>query len=395
MKKILKLLLLWHSPYSRNLGVQALTFSQESIIREISKKTGLRIDLSYAGWNVEVAVNEVMQKGAEKYDYFCINSKSIFFGKNSFTALVKGYDLVLDVGEGDSFSDIYGFKRFIYLYLTKLIVEKSGAKLVLSPQTIGPFNTRIAKYLAKGVLNNSHSIFVRDRLSMQALKSIGVRTECKESTDLAFFLPYEKSRYSFSPGKLKIGLNVSALLFYGGYGNTNTLVSKDDYRILIGRLIDHFLNVDNSEVYLIPHVDSNDEIENDFLVCLELQKKYNSLKLSPKFSDPVDAKSYISNMDFFLGSRMHACIAAFSTGVATLPLAYSRKFKGLFETVGYTRTLELMTLSNDEIVRAAEEAFLLRKKLKSEAMNCQLEIQKRSEAYSSYLEKQLMEIVKQ
>src|SRR3546814_10027971 len=32
---------------------------------------------------------------------------------------------------------------------------------------------------------------------------------------------------------------------------------------------------------------------------------------------------------------MHACIAAFSSGTPVMPVAYSRKFSGLFGTLGY------------------------------------------------------------
>ncbi len=38
--------------------------------------------------------------------------------------------------------------------------------------------------------------------------------------------------------------------------------------------------------------------------------------------------------DFFVGSRMHACIAALSQGIPAVGVAYSRKFVGVFETVG-------------------------------------------------------------
>jgi polysaccharide pyruvyl transferase WcaK-like protein len=38
--------------------------------------------------------------------------------------------------------------------------------------------------------------------------------------------------------------------------------------------------------------------------------------------------------DFFVGSRMHACIAALSQGIPTVGVAYSRKFAGVFDIVG-------------------------------------------------------------
>ena len=40
-------------------------------------------------------------------------------------------------------------------------------------------------------------------------------------------------------------------------------------------------------------------------------------------------------MDFFAGARMHSTIAAFSTGVPVVPIAYSRKFTGLYHSLGY------------------------------------------------------------
>ena len=38
--------------------------------------------------------------------------------------------------------------------------------------------------------------------------------------------------------------------------------------------------------------------------------------------------------DFFVGSRLHSCIAALSQGIPTIGIAYSKKFKGVFESVG-------------------------------------------------------------
>ena len=64
----------------------------------------------------------------------------------------------------------------------------------------------------------------------------------------------------------------------------------------------------------------------------------------------MEAKSHISGMDFFIGSRMHACIAAYSSGVPVFPLGYSRKFTGLFaEKLGYGRGADLAGQRLDEI----------------------------------------------
>jgi len=38
--------------------------------------------------------------------------------------------------------------------------------------------------------------------------------------------------------------------------------------------------------------------------------------------------------DFFIGSRMHSCIAALSQGIPAVGIAYSGKFHGVFESIG-------------------------------------------------------------
>ena len=64
----------------------------------------------------------------------------------------------------------------------------------------------------------------------------------------------------------------------------------------------------------------------------------------------MDLKNYISAMDIFIGARMHAAIAAFSSGVATIPVSYSPKFEGLFGSLGYNRLISARTGSTESAV---------------------------------------------
>ena len=69
--------------------------------------------------------------------------------------------------------------------------------------------------------------------------------------------------------------------------------------------------------------------------------------LAPAFNTPIEAKSYISNMDIFIGSRMHSTIGAFSSNVATIPVSYSRKFEGLFNSLNYEYVINGRTESTN------------------------------------------------
>ena len=71
-------------------------------------------------------------------------------------------------------------------------------------------------------------------------------------------------------------------------------------------------------------------------------------------------------MDFFMGARMHSTIGAFSAGVPVLPMAYSRKFNGLFvDTLNYPHMVDLKTQTKEEIITLVEKSFNNRKQLAS------------------------------
>ena len=62
------------------------------------------------------------------------------------------------------------------------------------------------------------------------------------------------------------------------------------------------------------------------------------------------AKGYISAMDVLVAARMHATVGGVSSGVATIPVAYSRKFRGLFDNIGYDYVLDVKLLDTNDAV---------------------------------------------
>ena len=83
---------------------------------------------------------------------------------------------------------------------------------------------------------------------------------------------------------------------------------------------------DGCEVHLVSHVQSEiQEVEDDRRVASRLANDFPGVIASPLFNSPSEAKSYIAGMDYFVGARMHACMAAFSSGVPVTPMAYSRQ----------------------------------------------------------------------
>lgn len=324
--------LLWHSMASGNLGVVALTFSQIAIVREAAEAAGQRVKIKVFGWKLDGAIPTSPE--FSDIEYIGLDAKQLLNPKSAFHKALSTCQVVLDVGEGDSFSDIYGLKRLVYLSLSKRFAGTAGRKLILSPQTIGPFSTPTSRVLARWALASATRVFARDPLSKDWLDQNGQSEKSDVAIDMAFRLPFTKREKQGDA--IQIGLNVSALLYSGGYSGKNELGLTLDFVALTHKIIEWTLTLPDAEIWLVPHVMSRDiPGEDDVYVSKKLIEQYPRLKLAGPFNNPCDAKTFMSGLDFFAGGRMHACIGAFSAGVPTVPLAYSRKFNGLFASLDY------------------------------------------------------------
>jgi polysaccharide pyruvyl transferase WcaK-like protein len=167
-------------------------------------------------------------------------------------------------------------------------------------------------------------------------------------------------------GPVRIGINVSGLLMSGGYTRNNMFGLQMDYPQLMRDILQRFADhPDACEVHLVPHVISwhRGALEDDYAASVKLSEEFSFATVAPAFTSPSEAKSYIAGMDFFMGARMHACIAAFSSGVPVVPMAYSRKFAGLFGALGYDETVDCTTQGADEILTRIFSAYERRAEL--------------------------------
>lgn len=296
--------------------------------------------------------------------------KLIKFKKSRRThGIFRNADYILDIGQGDSFADIYGKLRFDLINKIHREASKFHKPYCLLPQTIGPFKDPAIKAQAIKAIAGADMVMARDKQSYDyVINNVPQQKNVNEYIDVAFFLPYKQMMYD--KNFIHVGLNISALLWHGGYTQDNQFGLKGDYQKTVRNIIDYFLSLPNVKLHLIPHVvGSERHIENDYEVSFDLRKEYHQqrLVLAPFFLSPVDAKDYISGMDFFMGARMHSTIAAFSSGVSVVPMAYSRKFNGLFiDTLNYNHLVDLKTDAEVDIMAKIKDAFANRSQLKEE-----------------------------
>lgn len=277
--------------------------------------------------------------------------------RNPYLKTLTEARMVADITGGDSFSDIYGMRRLSIGFVRKLTVLLCGADLVLLPQTYGPFRSKISQVMARFILARAAAIYSRDRESLEQIRilmgSRRMRAVPKMCPDVAFVLDAirpdtEEARrldQLRTDGQTLIGVNVSGLLYHGGYTQDNMFRLACDYPSLVAELIGYFGGLDKVSVLLIPHVvPENFAIENDREACrgvwqtLPPNIREKTIVLDGCY-DQNQVKYFVGLCDFFMGARMHATIAALSQCIPAAGMAYSRKFAGVFQTAGMEKAV--------------------------------------------------------
>lgn len=349
----IKIGLLWHSVSSGNLGVGALTLGNIALVREVATQMGLRPEFVVMGMRDGDSSRLLEGEVAT----FVIDTRSLI-SPGGFWRALAGVDCVLDIGAGDSFAEIYGARRFAFLWLTKMLAIARHVPLVLSPQTIGPFNRPVYRRLGAAALRGSTAVLARDQQSLEVARTMAPRSRVELAVDVAFVLPFADRSAERGGQKKRVGVNASGLLFHQAETKSNRFGLSYDYADFTRRLLAALTARDDVEVHLVPHATSaGDPTDDDERLAQRLAEEFPGTVLVPNFRDPCDAKSYISSLDFLVAGRMHACIAAFSSGTPVVPVSYSRKFSGLFGLLDYDHVLPMQGMTVEGAVRQVLDAL--------------------------------------
>ena len=260
-------------------------------------------------------------------------------------------DAVLDFTGGDSFADTYTSRSFQRMTRLKRFMLDACKPYVMMPQTYGPFHHGTSQHLARHLLKRSALVATRDKYGLDALRGLlgGLSdTRFVACPDVAFVMspmPLEQDALPWHrsvTGPL-LGLNVSGLLWQSNLDFN----LHSDYRALMRALIKWAMSHEGARLLLVPHVFNKPRAtvapgrlsngigeESDLALAKRLHQEAASiwgervLIVDQPYSAP-ELKWIIGHCDFFVGARMHACIAAASQAIPTVTLAYSKKAEGV------------------------------------------------------------------
>jgi polysaccharide pyruvyl transferase WcaK-like protein len=268
-------------------------------------------------------------------------------------------DLVVDLS-GDTFTEDYGPLVLLSHCITILIAKCFARPVVLLGQTIGPFSwsTRLMSRL----LRSCDFIVARDQPTYRYMLKLGIPADrLAMSADMAFLLEPTASQQAeivegecgYRPNaRLTLGMTVSQQ-YREFVQNHPGRPTEEDVLDVLARVIDRFVEVHDAQVILFAHVTGPPDRLDDRLVARQLRercRRADRVVVVDRELDPRLIKTLISRADLFCGARMHSNIAATSSLVPTIALAYSVKSHGIMARMRMAEwVIEIGELTEDEV----------------------------------------------
>ncbi|MEM7143317.1 MAG: polysaccharide pyruvyl transferase family protein [Actinomycetota bacterium] len=277
--------------------------------------------------------------------------------------------VALDISGGDSFTDLYGDHRWHLVSGWKELALAVGTPLVLAPQTYGPFDDPARRASAADLIRRSHQAWARDADGLAALRDLlGADFDParhREGVDVAFALPVGDPKPRPADGRTRVAVNISGLVLDDPESQKRFGINVD-YGSVVRRVLDGLLADESVEVKLLAHVRSQPGmLDGDDHACRRLESEYvdrvgdRIAVLEPETAG--DAKAWVQTCDWLVGTRMHATIAALSSGVPAATIAYSHKAAGVFASVGQgDAVVDARTENDDDCVDRTLELFAQR-----------------------------------
>ncbi|MCK4528289.1 polysaccharide pyruvyl transferase family protein [candidate division WOR-3 bacterium] len=311
--------------------------------------------------------------------------------KNPIIQEYVSADAIIDLS-GDSFSD--GKGGFSIATDSTILFGVSLKKpIVIYSQSIGPFKLAMTA-LARYCLSEASLVIVREEITKKYLEEIGIESPIYLTADCAFIL---------EPAPFKMINDI--LLEEGVYPTKKPLIGisanemlndkENNYVTLMTQIIDYVIEKLNAHVIFVPHVigikeggKGDDRVMGEKIYKLARSKE--NVDLIKGDYSPEELKGIIGLCDIFIGGRMHANIAAISSGVPTVATAWSHKYYGIMRTVGQEKYVcNFKTMNFEELKSKVDDLWENKEKIREE-LKVKVEDQKELAWHSGKLVRDLL-----
>lgn len=268
-----------------------------------------------------------------------IRTEKILCAPQYFYDSLKWADLVV-VSGGDILAD-YGEAAVKHYFFPMAVGIALGKPVYVFAQSISRYKGAKLRDFCKSYFDKVSLITVRERLSYEYMKELGVKAPVHLTTDPAFTLQpcsleraeeIAKQEGLDTKAELLIGFSVSRTVTRWGDSEHGKFAQN-----IAGAMDALAEKYPKARFVFVPHVTyRNDPGNDDRIVAREIFQKVahkDRVCLIDGDYNCQELKGLIGSCDVFVGARTHATIASASQLVPTIALAYSTKAYGIMEGV--------------------------------------------------------------
>lgn len=295
-------------------------------------------------------------------------------------------DLVLSCGGGNFYAQRVFSPFFICALFSLALAIYLGKRVIMLPQSIGPINGYLQRFLARLVFSRVALMMLRESRAVDFVRQeLGVQTQAVLVPDLAFGLSVTPVRIQERSMPLQIGVTITGRIAQ------RSLARQRIYEHVIETLLIELSRKHRAHLHLFaqctgPSIDHDDRIITRRLYA-RLKRHVDQVSLWNTFHDAWGIKAAYAQMDLMIGTRMHTAIFAASGGVPVILIGYQPKAFGVMEELGIGEyCCDIEKIQVEDMYKLVCLLLENQERLRQHLIARYTEMQKRLEGWTRYLE---------
>jgi colanic acid/amylovoran biosynthesis protein len=251
------------------------------------------------------------------------------------------------------------FSRTVDVAISTMLKKR----VVIFPNSVGPFQTSIGKILAKLSFSRFSFTLLREAISYDIVKKMNINTNMILTGDAALLYEVNNEKKVIK----KIGNPIMGISpgFYSGILSKREI---ENYIQVHAKLIDYAIEKYYMYIHLLPHYVSG--FENDDLdICKKIYAQCNKkdyIKLIVSENLKI-FKNELNGLDLHISSKMHPTILATSNFIPAISIAYDHKQIGFYQNFGLEgMAINLKGLTYEDLKNELDFVWQNRAKIKQQ-----------------------------
>ena len=285
----------------------------------------------------------------------------------------------------DSFTTLYGYSAFLTNFYRIFLAKLFKKSVVLYAGSIGPFRNKSYEILGRYIINKVDLVTLREEISFEYLKKIGVnKPPMYVTADLAFALqpaPLERAKEILSSEGIDknerplIGVSLSRVISRWAFPEIQDSEEKyQKYAKMMAQMIDYLIEELSATVIFIPQVIGPNEEKDDRNTAKDIHqmakyKNKDKIKLITNEYTPEELRAITGQFDLFIGARTHSVISAAMMCTPFVAIEYeSHKTRGIIGKMLDCEEFvyDIRTLDFDTLIAKISDVWLNRAKIREE-----------------------------